>query len=235
MFHHVTVDALFKHGATRTEVTALRNSETMRTTVWLEAALFSFGGCWFLSCLFFLQVRWTQHSVLCLGGGQRSSCRWGIFPPHSWRGGAGEPGGPIGKLLRRGGGRGRRQQHEQQQPIVCLLCSDPADQPWAQNNPDCQQPQQCLQGESNTTCEPQQHKSWVSTTTSTESFHWRTHDDVKDPDRLTFLLKRKRPPSPKPPDCHLICLFKVKLTDFTLFVFSLLQQSPALPKSKINP
>lgn len=33
MFHHVTVDALFKHGATRTEVTALRNSETMRTTV----------------------------------------------------------------------------------------------------------------------------------------------------------------------------------------------------------
>lgn len=31
--HHVTVDALFKHGATRTEVTALRNSETMWTTV----------------------------------------------------------------------------------------------------------------------------------------------------------------------------------------------------------
>lgn len=101
--------------------------------------------------LFFLQVRWTLRSILRLCGGQLSPWRWWVFPANPRRRGAGQRRRPIGKLFR-WGGRRRRQQHEQQQqqqhhrPGSSLHWSGTSCQPWTQNHPNCQQPQQRLQG-----------------------------------------------------------------------------------------
>ena len=82
-----------------------------------------------------------------------------------------------------------------------------------------------------------QHNTWTSTTLilSVNNVHWKT---VKDPDRDEPFcwngngLYRQSHQTPFAETVilsdYLTTLFKIKLTEFTLFVFPLLQQSPAL-------
>lgn len=100
------------------------------------------------------QIRGAQCAILCLRDGRLPASWWRVFPTHPWRRRASEPRCPIRELVgwrrwRWGGGRegrGWRKQHKHQQHFLLVSPSSAASQPWAQNYPDCQQPQQRVPG-----------------------------------------------------------------------------------------